>query len=311
MDRTVSLRHLRCFVAVAATGSFTAASSRMFLTQSSLTSTIQHFEEAVGLRLFDRTTRRVLLTEEGARFLPEAEKILKELDAAIGDLKALAQGHQGHIRIAAAASVIYRFLAPAIPVFRQSYPDITISVRDGGSAQVEQMLLNGDLDFAVASRHKGYADLDYTPLLQDTYGVMCPADHPLAQGRGPLRWSELHPAGYVAFSPDTGIGTFLGKHASFSPLFAGPHDEVSSTTALYPLLGLGGRYSIVPALAARPADYPQLVFRELAEPVLTRTICLITRRLRSLSPGSRRLLDILSNTFDRAELPPGVTVVGS
>lgn len=310
MDRTVSIRHLRCFLAVAESGSFTTASTRMFLTQSSLTATIQQFEEVVGLKLFDRTTRRVVLTEEGARFRPEAEKILRELDAAVGDLKALAQSQQGHIRIAAAASVIYRFLTRAIPVFRQSYPNVTISLRDAGSAQVEQMLLDGELDFAVTSKHKGYADLDYTPLLEDNYGVMCLPDHPLAQGAGPLRWSDLPSEGYVAFSSDTGIGTFLGTHASLSPLFDGPRDQVSSTTSLYPLLSAGGGYSIVPALVARPADYPNLTFRELTEPVLTRTICLITRRLRSLSPSSRRILDILLETFDQTELPPGVSILG-
>jgi len=280
----------------------------MFLTQSSLTATIQQFEEAIGLKLFDRTTRRVVMTEEGVRFRAEAEKILKEFDAAIGDLKALAQSQQGHIRIAAAASVIYRFLTRAIPVFRQSYPNVTISLRDAGSAQVEQMLLNGDLDFAITSKHKGYADLDYTPLLEDNYGVMCLPGFHLAQRAGPLRWSDLPPEGYVAFSADTGIGTFLAKNAAFSPAFAGPRDEVSSTTSLYPLLTLGGRYSIVPALAARPTDYPELTFRELTDPVLTRTICLITRRLRSLSPSSRRIVKILMDTFEQAQLPAGVCV---
>ncbi len=308
MDRTVSIRHLRCFLAVADSGSFTVAASRMFLTQSSLTATIQQFEEAIGLKLFDRTTRRVVMTEEGAGFRAEAEKILKEFDAAVGDLKALAQGQQGHIRIAAAASVIYCFLAQAIAVFRQSYPQVTISLRDAGSAQVEQMLLNGDLDFAVTSKHKGYADLDYTPLLEDKYGVMCLPRYRLAQAAGPLRWSDLPAEDYVAFSADTGIGTFLATHAGFSPLFDGPRDEVSSTTSLYPLLMLGDRYSVVPALAARPADYPELTFCELTEPVLTRTICLITRRLRSLSPSSRRILDILLETFQNCELPPGVSI---
>jgi DNA-binding transcriptional LysR family regulator len=311
MERAVSIRHLRCFLAVADSGSFTVASSRMFLTQSSLTATIQQFEEAIGLKLFDRTTRRVVMTEEGHQFRGEAEKILREFDTAISDLKALAQSQQGHIRIAAAASVIYQFLTRAIPVFRRSYPNVTISLRDAGSEQVEQMLLGGDLDFAITSKHKGYADLDYTPLLEDRYGVMCLPQYELATRAGPLCWSDLPPHEYVAFSSDTGIGTFLAANAGFSPLFRSPHDEVSSTTSLYPLLSLGDRYSIVPALAARPQDFPGLTFRELTEPVLTRTICLITRRLRSLSPSARRILDILLETLQQAELPPGVAIVKS
>lgn len=310
MERTVSIRHLRCFLAVADSGSFTVAANRMFLTQSSLTATIQQFEEAVGLKLFDRTTRRVAMTEDARRFQGEAEKIIKAFDAAIGDLKALAQGQQGHIRIAAAASIIYQFLTRAIPVFRESYPNVTISLRDAGSEQVERMLLNGDLDFAITSRHKGYPDLDYTPLIEDRYGVLCMPQYRLGQGSKPLRWSELPSDAYVAFSSDTGIGSFLAANAGFSPLFAMSHDEVSSTTSLYPLLSLGDRYSIVPALAARAEEYPELRFRELTEPVLTRKICLITRRLRSLSPSARRIMDILLETFHQTPLPRGVAISG-
>ena len=308
MDRTVTIRHLRCFLAVADSGSFTVASNRMFLTQSSLTATIQQFEEAIGLKLFDRTTRRVVMTEDARRFHGEAEKIIKEFDAAIGDLKALAQSQQGHIRIAAAASIIYQFLTRAIPVFRQSYPNVTISLRDAGSEQVERMLLNGDLDFAITSRHKGYPDLDYTPLIEDRYGVLCMPQYRLGQAATPLRWGDLPPHDYVAFSADTGIGSFLAANAAFSPLFATPHDEVSSTTSLYPVLGLGDRYSIVPALAARAEDFPDLRFRELTGPVLTRKICLITRRLRSRSPSARRIMDILLETFHTTPLPPGVAL---
>jgi DNA-binding transcriptional LysR family regulator len=309
MDRVVSIRHLRCFLAVAESGSFTLASSRMFLTQSSLTATIQQFEEAVGLKLFDRTTRRVVMTADAVRFKAEAEKILQQFDAAIRDLKSFAKSQQGNIRIAAAASVIYQFLVRAIPVFRESYPKVTISLRDAGSKEVERMLLNGDLDFAIASKHKGYDDLDYTPLLEDRYGVLCMPQYPLAGESGPLRWADLPRNDYIAFSPDTGIGTFLAAHASHSPLLTTPHDEVSSTTTLYPMLSLGTRYSIVPALIAKAEGLPDMRFRELTEPVLTRQICLITRRLRSLSPSARRILDILLATLNERALPPGVSLV--
>ncbi|MEO5595859.1 MAG: LysR substrate-binding domain-containing protein [Lysobacteraceae bacterium] len=304
----MSIRHLRCFLAVAETGSFTLASARMFLTQSSLTATIQQFEEAVGLRLFDRTTRRVAMTEDGARFRIEAEKVLQGFDSAISDLKAFARSQQGNIRIAAAASVIYEYLVQAIREFRESYPAITISLRDAGAEKVEQMLENGELDFAITSKHKGSDDLDYAPLLEDHYGVVCLPPYGLAYSTAPLRWDELAPQDYLAFSTDTGIGTFLARQSAASSLLKAPHDEISSTTSLYAMLSLGDRYSIVPALAARTEAFPNLVFRELTEPVLTRKICLITRRLRSLSPSARRLLDVLLATLGNSQLPPGVHV---
>jgi len=311
MRHNVTLKHLRCFLAVAETGSFTVASSRLFLTQSALTATIQQFEEAVGLKMFDRTTRRVVMTGHAERFRPEAEKVVNSFDGVIGDLTALAQGERGHIRIAAAASVIYQFLVNAIPKFRESYPNITISLRDPAAQQIERLVLEGEVDFAIDSKHRGYEDLDYVPLVADRYGAVCHRDLPLAHLKGPLRWSDLTPQEYVAFSADTGIGQFLRSHAGHWPVLGGTHDEVASTTSLFAVLSMGKRYSVLPAMALKGRELPELVFRELHDPPLAREICLITRRLRSLSPSAQRLLDILLADIRQQSLPPGVSLLHS
>lgn len=311
MTRNISLRHLRSFVEVANSGSFTTAAARLFVTQSALTATIQQFEESVGLKLFDRNTRRVVMTQEALRFKTEADKILRDFDSAISDLQSFAEGQKGHIRIAAAASVIYQFLVRAVATFRQQYPNVTFTLRDAGAEQVEQMVLDGDLDFAITSRHKGMDELSYTPLLQDRYGVVCRADHPLAQRKGQLRWAALDPAGFVAFTADTGIGTFLREHAGDWPVFRGEHDEISSTTSLFAVLAEGASYSIVPALSAKASGFTNLAYRELGTPVLSREICLITRRLRSLSPSSQRMLEVIMETIRSQALPDGVSIIGT
>ncbi|OZI30619.1 LysR family transcriptional regulator [Bordetella genomosp. 10] len=306
MSRHVSLRHLRCFVAVADTGSFTLAASRMSLTQSSLTSTIQQFEEAVGVRLFDRSTRRVALTQAGASFKAEAMRVIGQFDGAIGDLQALSDGRQGHVRIAAITSVVNYFLVDAIEGFRVAYPGITISLRGASAAAAEQMVANGEIDFAVESRYRGYDELSYTPLFEDRYGIVCQRDHPLARGSGPIGWESLESSSYIGFSSDTGIGAYLRAHAGKPALFDAPHDEVSNTSALYSMLGIGNRYSVLPALAASERDASKFVFRELRSPSLSREICLITRQLRALSSGSEHLLHFLCDTMRRKPIPPGV-----
>ena len=311
MRQKVTLKHLRCFLAVADTGSFTMAASRLFLTQSALTATIQQFEEAVGLKMFDRTTRRVALTDHAERFRPEALKVVNSFDGAIGDLTALAQGERGHIRIGAAASVIYQFLVDAIPKFRENYPNVTISLRDPAAQQVELLVVDGEGDFAIDSKHHGHEDLVYTPLVADRYGAVCHRDLHLAHRKGRLRWTDLTPNDYVAFSADTGIGQFLRSHAAHWPVLGGTHDEVGSTTSLFAVLSMGKRYSVLPAMALKGRDLPELVFRELHDPPLTREICLITRRLRSLSPSAQRLLDILLDGIQQQKLPAGVSLLAS
>lgn len=311
MGDRVKLKHLRCFAAVAETGSFTVAAARLCLTQSALTATVQQFEEAVGQRLFDRSTRRVALTADAQRFLPEAQRLIRGFDSAVGDLMALSQGQSGHIRIAAAASVIHHFLAGAIEDFRRDYPKITIALRDAAAQQVERLVVEGEVDFGIESRWQGFEGLEYLPLLGDRYGVVCRNDAPAARGDGALEWSQLPPAGYIAFSADTGIGQFLRKNVGDWRPLREAHDEVTSTTSLFAMLGTGTRYSVVPAMAMRQQEFPDLIFRELREPTLSRELCLITRRLRALSPSAERLVQVVTGNLRQARLPRGVQVLAA
>lgn len=309
MTRGVSLRHFRAFSELAATGSFTIASARLFITQSSLSATIKQLESAVGFNLFERTTRRVIMTEEAIRFKVKADQILRDFDTAISDLQAYAQGQVGHIKIAVAASFLFHFMVSAISEFRSSYPGITLSLRDAGAEHVEQLVIDGEVDFAIANRPKNTDVLDYAPLLMDRYGVVCSPDFYLADSSGPILWDSLPSEGFIALTPDTGISTFLRDHVGHLTVFQGKHDEASSTTSLYALINQGKSFSILPALAANLTGFAQFSFRPLKGPILHRDIGLITRRLRALTPSATRLVETLLAAIDRQDLPPGVKSV--
>jgi DNA-binding transcriptional LysR family regulator len=296
MTASIKLRHLRCFVAVAETGSFTVAATRLFQTQSSLTATIKQLEESAGLRLFDRTTRRVELTKNAIWFKAVAERILLDFDNAIADLQAISRGRSGHIKIAVAPSMMSFVLAPTLKVFRRLYPEISISVYDQGSDKIERAVLNGDMDFGLSSRLNDFPDLDYVPMMADPFGVVFSADHPLAKKTGKLTWAELKGFDYVGLTEDTGIGAILAKHKQLLAELES-HDHASSTTSLNALLQLGDKISILPALAARAGELAKFKFRELHNPSLFRDICLITRQLRSHSPSTQRILEILAATI--------------
>ncbi|MCG8356733.1 MAG: LysR family transcriptional regulator, partial [Kiloniellales bacterium] len=97
----VTLRHLRAFVEVAHQGAFTRAAQALALSQPALTVVINQFETELGFKLFDRTTRRVRLTQEGERFLPTAEHLLDDFDQALEDLRAVSERRRGKVAIAA------------------------------------------------------------------------------------------------------------------------------------------------------------------------------------------------------------------
>jgi DNA-binding transcriptional LysR family regulator len=301
MSAPIKLRHLRSFVTVAEMGSFTRAANRLFQTQSSLTATIKQLEETAGLKLFDRTTRRVELTKEAVWFKGAAERILLDFDHAIADLQAISKSRRGHIKIAVAPSMMSHILSPTLKEFRKLYPKISISLYDQSSDKIERTVLNGEMDFGISSRLNNFSDLDYVPLLADPFGAVFDPDHPLAKKRGRLKWSHLRGCDYVGLTEDTGIGAFMAEHKN---LIEGveAHDHASSTTSLNALLQLGGRISVLPALAASAGELSRFKFRELHEPSLSREICLITRQLRSHSPSAQRILDILLSKIKASHL---------
>ncbi len=306
MRHNVTLKHIRCFLAVAHTGSFTTASARLCITPSALTATIQQLESAVGARMFDRTTRRVTLTEHAARFLAEADRVVNGFDSAVSDLIALAQGQRGHIRIGAAASVISRFLLPVLPEFRSAYPEITISLRNSAAQQIERLVLEGEVDFAIDSKYQGYDELSYTPLISDSYGVACRIDSPIAGLARPIHWNDLNSGRYIGFNADTGIRHFLHAQVPWWRPLNEEHDEVEGTSYLFDFLASGDYYAVLPSLSYHQNHNPALCWIELHQPHLKRELCVMTRALRSLSPSAQHLLDLLNRSLDTHEMPVGV-----
>jgi len=310
MNKTITLRHLRCFMAVAQTRSFTQAAQRVYLTQSSLTTTIRQLEESLGLRLFDRTTRQVSLTAAARHFQQHAEKLLRDFDMLIDDTRALANGYSGHLSIAAAPSIVVTVLAPALVEFRARSPGVSVSLRDAGSAEIEHRVLDGKVDFGVCSRLQNHPELEYRPLLRDRYGVVCSADHPLAALERPVTWDDVsrYRSDWVGLASDTLVGRvhkqILGDDAPSAYL-----EELSSTSMLGPMLALGNRFSIIPGLTQVAHQLDFLRFLDMAPPHIERELCLVTRRLRSLSPAASTLLACMFEELTRFDLPAGMDLV--
>ncbi|RTE65799.1 LysR family transcriptional regulator [Amphritea opalescens] len=306
MNTNLSIRHLRAFTEVANCGSFTQAASRLHLTQSSLTATIKQLEQSVGLILFDRTTRRVLLTLQGEQFRPVAEKLISDFDTAIGDLQAIAGQQQGQVAIAASPSTISRLLPPVIDDYRQQYPDIAISLRDDSAGQIEQRVLDNDVDFGIGANHSAHPELNYQPVLSDRYGVVVPACHPFI-GESSIPWQRLIKEELLFLSADTGIRAQLNQFRQAGQLLLSDQKailEVSNPAGLAALIRQGIGISVLPALAASTESFKELRFIPLIEPPMRRQVCLVSRKGRSLSPAASTLLSFAREHFLSMTLPP-------
>ncbi|WP_404426315.1 LysR family transcriptional regulator [Thalassospira australica] len=215
MLSSISLRHMRVFVAVADHGTFTAAAEVLGLTPSGLTATIRQFEDVAGTPLFDRTTRQVTLSATGARFLPTARRLISEFEEALGDLDALSKGIGGTIRIAAAPSVLTRILPGVISRFVDEHPDARLRLDELNAGEVHEAVARNEADFGIAGEWHALPDIAFSPLFSDRFGVLCRPTHAFAR-RSAIAWSELADQAFVGLGPESGTRAMMAAQGSWA-----------------------------------------------------------------------------------------------
>jgi DNA-binding transcriptional LysR family regulator len=151
MTHDLDLRLLRAFVLVAERGGFSAAAGALHITQPGLSRRIVELESALGLRLFDRTSRRVHLTENGKDLLARSRDLLQGGKALYERSRALAEGTAGILRIGCAPMIMESVVAPLIPRYRERHPDVDLQLCELGGAHALQAVLRAELHAAVAS----------------------------------------------------------------------------------------------------------------------------------------------------------------
>lgn len=303
MKTAVNLRHFHAFLAVAQEGSFTRAAARLLLSQSALTVTIRQLEDQLGVALFNRTTRHVRLTADGENFLASAERVVTEFDAAIAGVRQAAAQRSGQVSIAVLPSAAIRLLPDVIRRFHDSHSDIRVRLRDDNGRGVHRQILDGDVDFGVSNVWQRYPELEFVPLTADRFGLVCRRDDPLADDDTPLAWDMIDEKRLFVMAADTGVHAALHQSPEFTDRFKTPAGEVLAMVTLFEMVRAGLGVTVLPELARPAPTEPDLVFRRLVNPVLTRKICLIRRNNEALSPGARRAWDII-----RAQVPREIDV---
>lgn len=169
---------LRYFLAVVETGSFTRAADRAFVTQPTLSAGIKKLEQQLGHELFERTNRRVFLTDAGTRFLPRAKAILHECNMAQQVLDEA--GKTPLLRIGVLTTLSNRKVGSLLASFKEKTPNAAIEIIDGTEQELENRLEDRSLDFAL-SLHRGEAEDRAIPLEQESYVFILPLEHALAR----------------------------------------------------------------------------------------------------------------------------------
>jgi DNA-binding transcriptional LysR family regulator len=270
----LSLRQLRFLAMLAQTGNFSRAAERMSVSQSALSAAIRQIEEHVGLRLFDRTTHQVQMTDAGRTLLPHVQRVLKTADNAFADMHEAADQERVTIRIGAMPSAIVA-VACAVAEVSRDHPELNFHLSDGTSDLLIDDLRKGGFDLVIGVSSGSAMGLDATMLVEDDLVLVVRRDHRLA-GAARTGWSSLSEDEIVHF-PGGSIGELCRAALRQNGLIPSSRFRVDQVDSLYGLVLSGLAVGIMPRLYTRAFDVAEVALIPLTGPVVKRKLALLRR----------------------------------
>jgi len=249
----MELRQLRVFVAIAEEGTFTAASERLMLVQSAVSATIRALERELGAALFERTTRRVALTDAGHALLPEARAVLEASRLAVDAVDQVKGGLRGTVSIGIMQATAGQAVSvpKLIAGFQNEHPHVTVSVSHvGGSANIAAHVRDGELDLGILSLPGDVPGVELTELSREPMLLACPPGHPLAERAG-VSLTELLAEPFVDGPPGWGVRTVTDQAFAAAGVTRALRFEVNDSQSIAQFVAEGLAVAVLPPSIAR------------------------------------------------------------
>ena len=291
-NRNISLKQMRAFVAVARAGSFTRAADQLFITQSALSSLIRNLESELGLRLLDRTTRRLELTDAGTELLGSLDQLLGDLDRMTSDLHDVSVVRRGRVRIGATPLLASTFLPVAIQSFAQRYPEITVRVVDDASAKLMQALEQGDIDLLIATLDGDHPELASTVVLTDVMVFVCRREHRLGDA-SQVTWNDLRSESVIAMCNGSGLRAIMDQSLASIGTAINPLQEVNHVATAVAMVAAGMGVAVLPSYCVRFGEATGVRAIPLMSPMVQRHVSLATLQRRTPSAATQAMADHL------------------
>ena len=268
----LSLRDLEYVVAIADHGSFVRAAEHCRVAQPSLSAQVRKLESWIGIAIFERTTRRVLVTAEGQAFIEQARRVLTEARLLFTIARRSDEPFGGSLRLAA-ISTLGPYLFPKIlPGLRKKYPNLGLVLSEGLTGDLVPKLIDGEIDAVLLSLPQTDPALAIAPIFSEPFLLACPEGHPATRKGGPT-WDGLDVDERLLLEE----GHCLREQALAACSAAGRSNRLAtSLETLKYMVAAGEGCTLVPALAVFKRD--AVVYSRLPRTTYSRKIGLAWRR---------------------------------
>lgn len=297
----VTIKQLHAFAALAQSRTFAEACERVHLSQPALSISIKKLEEAVGGKLFTRSTRSLALTPEGEEFYPAVRRLLSDWEQSLQDVHNLFSLRRGKLDIAAMPSFTTSLLPGLLKAFHTRHVDINVTVHDVVAENVVEMVRSGRVELGVTFEPGEASDLEFHSLFRDRFVAVLPAGHPLLEGDSPLRWQDLQKCSYLTLQRPSSMRSLIEDTLEEAGISLSPAFEAHQLVSIGRMVAEGLGVSVIPALSALQMHEMGAEVRALESPPITRQVGVITRKRYALSVAAQAMLGIINENLTRPD----------
>lgn len=286
----MTLRHLKIFVSVYQNQSITRASEELHLAQPSVSLAIHELEDYYQLRLFDRISRRLYVTEQGHMFYEYALHIVSLFDEM--ELGIRSWENSGTLRIGSSITIGSFLLPTLIKKFKADHPHMKVTASVHNSSYVEDCILNNTIDFALIEGVPESPQIIRSPFMKDRLCLICGHTHPLAsQQTVPVRDLEMYD--FILREPGSGGREILESLLTSLQIHLNAIWESVSTQVIVKAVAEGFGISILPyLLVADDIRKGTVLLKEVEGISLTRDFSIIYHRHKYLTPSAKAFMEL-------------------
>lgn len=291
-----SFKQLQAFRVLAEERHFTRAAERCHQTQPAFSALIRGLEDTLGTRLFDRTTRKVRLTEEGVLFHACAVRIIEDMQTMHDAIRARVALRRGKVSVAALPSLAAGWLPRHFARFHAAYPDIELHLSDALLEPCIAKLRAREVDIALAALGADMSGLSIEPLCQDSFYMVCRSDHPLADHKE-IQLSDLAGQVMIHLGRGSSIRQSLNRRPELQ--FLQTLLEVDHLATVTGMVAAGMGISLVPGMTLYQFRHPSISVVPVARTEgLERALYIVRRKEEALSHAAQAFYDTLLQHHD-------------
>jgi len=298
-----TIKQLRAFALACRYGVLTRVADELCITQPAVSVLIRQMEEALGMRLFDRTSRSLRPTVAADEILPSVERMLRDLDSIKSSVRELAGRERGRLRFAATPSIACAIVPKLLAEYRQLYPNIEVSIDDSAPDQLTAPALTGDTEFSIGTVNDPPDSLVLQCLARDPLCAICRRDSKLARKRR-ITWEDALAYPWITVGAKSGIRNLVDEALFTLGVRKTVQYEVAYMTTGLSMAQAGLGVAIFPGILLASFPHPDLVARKLEAPLVTRELSLVRRAEHSLSPAAESFIALWYQRFGHPDAHP-------